>query len=887
MDINDLVVPMILDPLQEERVTVTGRVLNIPESLQTVGVKTDNKVERIYFELPRYFDGFNDFSEFNFYINYVNANGDGDVYYCDDLEIEDDNVVFSWLTKEKLYASKGTAQFTVRAMHSDGRKWNTTIAQLTILDGLETQEAVVEQDYDFINQQFEIIKEHTEKLNALIEQVKANTTNLDNAINTMGQAEWNGNQVRFTDGKGNYGQYHDVSGEFISRDEIYLGYSMSQDYPYSGHASDYGIRVAQIEGAYEQDTTNGFQLFDASKFPTTSQGGATVTNNGDGSFTVSGNGSLSSTFSFSHNYTHEETIKLLQVNKTIYAKERSEVVPTIVFRLQKGNGVQETISPLGYTITEEDVENPNFYIQLLMYGSSGAEIKTGTYKPMIYQDGDGEYEPFTGGKPSPSPEYPQEPKFTKIRKFVSSGKNLFDINKITNVSGIVNNDDGTITVTTNETTSAMNTNKTLKELANLKVGETYTLSAKTSGSNKYACLSGLSNSTWNFGEHKTVTQDDLDSYVLLYASGVSTTANISNIQIELGDKATSYTPYRWLIETPTYHNLFNISGELNQTKDGNQSGANLNTLEGNVLVAGANSSMVDCQGQKLVNDLTGKKISVGVNITSLGTGTKGKVMIYDGGELGYGFEKGLGKYSIDGYPCKTDNVVVAFGTVDGDKARFEDIIVNIGEEAEEWIPYVYTDKPQGVLELRALPDGTKDTYNMTYEDMGLDNIPIAKVTFDGSDDENWSFIEKTNGFNAFSIVIPNALKSTSNLEGITICNRFVETATSNFVNPTENGYVYYGVSESAGNIFFIFNGATDLSSWKTYLQSNPISVWYKLATPTTEPIEIPILTSYYPFTNAWCDSELEPKLIEWHVNNKINYIEKLVKSIQQEVIDNV
>lgn len=580
---------LILDPLQEERVTVTGRVLNIPESLQTVGVKTDNKVERIYFELPRYFDGFNDFSEFNFYINYINANGDGDVYYCDDLEIEDDNVVFSWLTDNKLYATKGTAQFTVRAMHSDGRKWNTTIAQLTILDGLETQEAVVEQDYDFINQQFEIIREHTEKLNALIEQVKANTTNLDNAINTMGQAEWNGNQVRFTDGKGNYGQYHDVSGEFISRDEIYLGYSMSQDYPYSGHAGNYGIDVAKIVGAYVQDgtptpdnpvepqfnvinnfNTNGGNLFDASKLATKSQGGATVTNNGDGSFTISGSGNLSSVFS---SFYEEENFSELIKSGNLNVSPILNLKIYFYIQLIKSDGSiikqANSASTNTTTITDDDIANTAF-IRFGFYGESGTAITSQTFKPMVWQYGDG---------------------------------------------------------------------------------------------------------TW--------------------------------------------------------------------------------------------------------------------------------------------------------YPFNASNTPVS-------------------------------------LELRALPDGTADV----WED-GNVTKNVAKVTFDGSIDEQW---ESYNiyGYNGYDIKVSNMR---TGLRENFLCNIYK-------ANGLNDDGVWFGVNSN----FVYFpkavadTGAQTLEEWRTYLSQHPITIYYALATPTTEPLAIPTLTSYYPFTNAWCDSELEPKLIEWHINNKINYIEKLINN---------
>ncbi len=149
--------------------------------------------------------------------------------------------------------------------------------------------------------------------------------------------------------------------------------------------------------------TTGAQLFDASKLQTQSAGGATMTNNGDGSFTVSGSGNLSSVFSYYYDYSHEETITLLQSGKTIKVAQTSTVIPTIVMQLRQGETTQQTVSTTGYTITGEDIQNPDFHIRLLIYGSSGTEIVPGTYKPMVYQDGDGTWEPYTGGVPGVNP----------------------------------------------------------------------------------------------------------------------------------------------------------------------------------------------------------------------------------------------------------------------------------------------------------------------------------------------------------------------------------------------------------------------------------------------------------------------------------------------------
>ena len=161
--------PMIFAP-DEPRVTVTERVLNIPDELQTIGVENDNNVERIYFEIPRYFDEVNDLSEFNFYINYLNANQEPNQYHCTDLEVEGDNVVFSWLTSENVYAYRGIVRFIVYAVATDNRKWNTTVAELNVLEGLETEEQIIDNNPDIIDELINLKPQVEEALQRIDEQ---------------------------------------------------------------------------------------------------------------------------------------------------------------------------------------------------------------------------------------------------------------------------------------------------------------------------------------------------------------------------------------------------------------------------------------------------------------------------------------------------------------------------------------------------------------------------------------------------------------------------------------------------------------------------------------------------------------------------------------------
>lgn len=206
---------------------------------------------------------------------------------------------------------------------------------------------------------------------------------------------------------------------------------------YKGVASDYGAEILKIEGKSEQVTTNGYQLFDASKLPTKTQGGAIVTNNGDGSFTVSGSGNLTEAFLLNYVYSQEETQKILKkgtlkINGLIDVKPyfSAGLVPLDSATFISDKKLNYEITSI--EITEEDLKNTRF--RIVFYGTSNNAIKGGTIKPMLYQEGDGTWEPFTGGEPSPNPNYPQEINNALDEPLVSVSRNLFNDEKGYNYS---------------------------------------------------------------------------------------------------------------------------------------------------------------------------------------------------------------------------------------------------------------------------------------------------------------------------------------------------------------------------------------------------------------------------------------------------------------------
>ena len=200
-------------------------------------------------------------------------------------------------------------------------------------------------------------------------------------------------------------------------------------------SAEMGVQDIKMQGWTEQDSTTGVQLFDASKIQTKTQGGATATNNGDGSFTINGNGNLTEAFSVVYRYSREETLKMLKPGK-ITLNTESNTNPYVrigirtLFLTNNAHGEVKTAE-----ITSDILENESTVLELQIYGSAGSAIVSGTFKPMVYQNGNGTYEPYTGGQPSPNPDYPQE--ITSAGKYDEgtgkyqyevklTGKNLWD-----------------------------------------------------------------------------------------------------------------------------------------------------------------------------------------------------------------------------------------------------------------------------------------------------------------------------------------------------------------------------------------------------------------------------------------------------------------------------
>lgn len=130
------------------------RTITVPETEKIFGVLHDGNTERKHFRCPKVVGDNIDLSTMHLYINYQNANGQKYPYLVEDVQTDGDYITFSWLIGPDVVAYKGQIKFIVCAKKGDGTipEWNTTLAEGTVLEGLEATDEVVARNPDIIEQ---------------------------------------------------------------------------------------------------------------------------------------------------------------------------------------------------------------------------------------------------------------------------------------------------------------------------------------------------------------------------------------------------------------------------------------------------------------------------------------------------------------------------------------------------------------------------------------------------------------------------------------------------------------------------------------------------------------------------------------------------------------
>lgn len=353
-------------------------------------------------------------------------------------------------------------------------------------------------------------------------------------------------------------------------------YASSQGETHLADSDNGKIMDMMLYGKSEQKQYSGKNLLNAT-LQTTTKNGVTCTNNGDGTFTLNGTASENALF-LAGVINIESKGEYKKVGCPLKGSTETYWLGGASLPSDIGNG-------------SKGILQSGTQLEIIIAIYSGYTCNNLLFKPMIvdaekYPDATyDDFEPYTGGQPSPSPDYPQEIKSVVNPTVKVRGKNLLNYDEwkdtpIIRGTAIYENNGITLTATKKDCYSEMG--KFFPDNAKIKVseGETLTLSweeiEKKEG-NIYIFGNGIASngvSTDNRKSKKLSYTVPSGVTFITFRFGVTNagdTISYKNIQIEKGSTPTAYEPYHEQTVTLPYTlNAIPVSSDGNVTIDGQQ-----------------------------------------------------------------------------------------------------------------------------------------------------------------------------------------------------------------------------------------------------------------------------------------------------------------------------
>lgn len=770
------------EPLAEDGTYCTidpeTRVITIPPEYQLLGVESDEKAERLYFKCPKIVGDNIDLTKLALRVNFRNAGAVVDQYLVDDVEVDGDDITFSWLLSRRVTQYEGTVSFIVCAVKVSGEEitneWNTTLAEAEVLEGLEVEVTLPEDETDIVNQLLSLAET---RLNDVKEATADANTAASNANQKAQEAENAAEDARgVTDQITKDSYLHTALQSFI--DTV------------TATPTAYGNAIAKkIEGFTRQETTTGAQLFDMSAAMVV--GSATYKIIDD--FTIEITGGRSETNVYSNvNFSMSKIKNLIQGKKIyIYIEFTGSHRPlgqlTIVPKT--GDNIYKPFQSKQWA--EVDVPSDCTSITFQLYPTT----ETGTTDTVTFSNikiGLSQFdtqEPYTGGQPAPNPDYPMEVQGTGYSGFfdgellqgyyktadgiLSTGmdyvcnKNMIPCKPGDNIALDISINSSAVFLLYYDTNGKYVSHKALNAGSHFKT----TVPASIYG--------------FNFDIQKSggLTPDTVGPITITingkYALCVKSTGkNLLDFKTFLDSRGSQYTKsgdrYRITgIGTAFSQQIFLSDEDENFTLSGSvtsESGSGYSVQ----LLNKAGSTVATLRNE--VTNVSGKGCKLRLNYSEAGAGIYENIMV----------EKGASHEQYIPYQSNVTYIPVDYPLFEGDK-----IVQRNGEYklVRKW--------------------GFK--------------------TYDGSDDENWNIIynEENNVYNIYIADMMNDGK-----RGMLVPNNY-------FYNSEYDYALHSSYISSSGNYNIMISPDMNIDAvqeWKDWLKTHTMYCAYELAAPTEEPL---------------------------------------------------
>lgn len=522
------------------------REISIPDSEIILGVETDQKAERKYFHCPKIVGNNIDLSALELYVVFQNASNkeEGkDRYHVTDVKTTSDGyITFSWELSAKVTAYKGDVQFVVCAIKTDSsgvkqNVWNTTIAIGKCLIGLSSDMSESEEQSasDLYTQLIsELNSTASAKLAEVTTQIQTVGNNQVSNVNNAGATQVNNVQNKGTEVLASIPDtYTELDASVKQLNEQITGkapvitesITIQSGSPTTvTDSAEMQLQGLRLYGKSEQKTTTGKNLLPITDKDVTQVNGVTFTKNGDGTCTVNGTASSVAWYRLGSDFTvpagtYTISDGTVSNNQSHFSDDN----------LTAGYNYSEKRT---VTYDSEHIFKP--YIRI----NVGSVLNNVTFKPMLNIGSEAlPFEPYTGGKPSPSPEYPQEIVSVGGRGSIGveiTGKNLFDLSKEYTNDTVVNTFTFTLKPSTKYTLST--DFPATVNVASIYFGGS---SSNINGVWKDRPKTFATDSSGNITvKIRTLEQDNAPAIFNDVLNGVY------HIQLEEGNTATSYEPYK-------------------------------------------------------------------------------------------------------------------------------------------------------------------------------------------------------------------------------------------------------------------------------------------------------------------------------------------------------
>ena len=547
---------------------------------KTVLMRGDHNSERFTFELPRYVDG-HDMSLCNRVIVHFDNVGDSienvysDVAYMDDLRInpdKPDTVISSWLIRREATQIVGLLSFSLQYQCVEGDEvtyeWNTdSCDEIEIRKSKSNGEAAI---IKYTN----VLEEWRAKIFGAGDSVMSNITTeganqvaaVQNESATQQAAiELKGSETLATI-PDDYTEVYNMATEAVrTKADGIVCEAEGSAITIDDASNDY-IRGLKVYGKSTQVVTNGYQLFNAYAERNESFANATVENSGakitvTGSYYVSWPITLKAGVEYYIDFRVAENAEYRAVRFEYPDKEITNTItnPTVFTPLQ------DTVS-------------------VYLYAGLGTEGSV-VYENVQITEGSTavSWEPYTGGVPSPNPEYPQEIVSIENPIVEACGENLARSSRDGNIASMgltVTQFNNSSEIIINGTTTAATSITVFRDIC-LPVGQ-YTLSVyglnvmNTSYDRAYV-MDGSSVANVNYVQPDrpqtfNITKPSVVSISIVFAETSSYHNQTVKFQLERGSAATEYKPYsgKRIALTHTLHGIPVTSGGNYTDENGQQ-----------------------------------------------------------------------------------------------------------------------------------------------------------------------------------------------------------------------------------------------------------------------------------------------------------------------------